>query len=139
MCAPALPAAACLSACLPAWGAVLCLINNVQDRFPDDNSRCVGCWLLVCGWLVVGSATSLYALAPPTSTQPNGCLSHSSTLGKEWSPCSKALSCTAANACNQLIIKDSKTMFMMRKVSMETDRAISVTRNSNHTHAVLLN
>jgi hypothetical protein len=61
------------------------------------------------------SATSLYALAPPTSTQPNGCLSHSSTLGKEWSSCSKALNCTAANACNQLIIKDSKTMFMLRK------------------------
>lgn len=54
---------------------------------------------------------------PPTSTQPNGCLSHSTTLGKEWSPCSKALNCTAVNACNQLIIKDSKTMFMMRKVS----------------------
>ena len=62
------------------------------------------------------SATSLYALAPPTSSQPNGCLSHSSTLGKEWSSCSKALNnCTAANACNQLIIKNSMTMFMLRK------------------------
>jgi hypothetical protein len=71
--------------------------------------------------LVVGSATSLYALVPPTSTQPNGCLSHSTNLGKEWSPCSgkAALNCTAANACNQLIIKDSKTMFMMRKVRMK--------------------
>ena len=28
-------------------------------------------------------------------------------------------------------------MFMMRKVSMKTDRVISATRNSNHTHAVL--
>ena len=80
----------------------------------------VGCWLLVVG-LVIRSATSLYALAPPTSTQPNGCLSHSTTLGKEWSPCSKALNCTAANACSQLIIKDAKTMFMMRKVS-KTDQ-----------------
>jgi len=72
--------------------------------------------------LVVGSATSLYALAPPTSTQPNGCLSHSTNLGKEWSPCSKSLNCTAANACNQLIIKDSKTMFMMRKVRKHENR-----------------
>lgn len=64
---------------------------------------------------------SLYALVQPTSIQPNGCLSHSTTLGKEWSQCSKALNCTAANACIQLIIKDSKTMFMMRKVRMKTN------------------
>jgi hypothetical protein len=120
-----------LPACLPACCLGCCAVSGQQcseDRFPDENAL-----------FVVGSATSLYALAPPTSTQPNGCLSHSTTLGKEWSPCNKALNCTAANACNQLIIKDPKTMFMMRKVSTKTDGVISVTRNSNHTHAVLLN
>jgi hypothetical protein len=98
MCAPAAVAAACR---LPAWGAVCAVPDQPDERV----------------FFAVGSTTSLYALAPPTSTQPNGCLAHSTTLGKEWSPCSKPpLNCTAANACNQLIVKDSKTMFMMRKV-----------------------
>ena len=38
-----------------------------------------------------------------------------------------ALNCTVVNACNQLIIKDSKTMFMLRKVrKLEKDRVIFV-------------
>ena len=53
-----------------------------------------------------------------------GCLSHSTTLGKDWSPCSNA---TGLNGTlSQLIIKDSKTMFMLRLVNMK--RVISVTR-----------
>jgi len=58
------------------------------------------------------SANSLYALAKPSSGQPNGCLAHSTTLGKDWSPCSKAAGLNGT--LSQLVIKDSKTMFMMR-------------------------
>jgi hypothetical protein len=54
------------------------------------------------------TANSLYALAAPSSSQPDGCLAHSTTNGKDWAPCSKATG--LAGKFSQLIIKDTDTM-----------------------------
>jgi len=51
------------------------------------------------------SATDLFAIT-------SNCLSHSTNLGKDWPPCSKAAGLTGP--FKQLIIKDSTTMFMLR-------------------------
>ena len=51
------------------------------------------------------SATDLFATT-------SSCLSQSTNLGKDWSPCSKATGLTGS--FSQLIIKDSTTMFMLR-------------------------
>jgi photosystem II stability/assembly factor-like uncharacterized protein len=51
------------------------------------------------------SATDLFAIS-------SNCLSHSTNLGKDWSLCSKATGLTGP--FQQLIIKDSTTMFMLR-------------------------
>ena len=51
------------------------------------------------------SASNLFAISPT-------CLSQSTNLGQDWSPCSTA---TGLNGSfQQLIIKDSTTMFMLR-------------------------
>merc|ERR1740117_1717000 len=51
------------------------------------------------------SSNSLY-------TMSSNCLSHSTTNGKDWSPCIKADGLTGN--FHQLIVKDSATMFMLR-------------------------
>jgi hypothetical protein len=51
------------------------------------------------------SATSLFTMTP-------SCLAHSTDLGKNWTPCSKASGLTGR--FHQLIVKDSNTMFMLR-------------------------
>ena len=51
------------------------------------------------------SANSLYAWTP-------NCLSHSTTSGKDWSPCMQATGLTGR--FSSLIVKDAQTMFMLR-------------------------
>ena len=51
------------------------------------------------------SATDLFAIS-------SNCLSQSTNLGQDWSPCSTATGLTGS--FQQLIIKDSTTMFMLR-------------------------